>query len=118
MIIVVEDPDEFHNANFSMNKKHYSGLARRLPITMTCGMQAYGGIYFHPLVTVEGGQRIKYGVVSKKLGIEALTEWTNFALPGRTHKTIKTIREDVEVAAAIEKNRQMALSLAILLNYN
>lgn len=73
MIIVVEDPHEFHTQNFDMNNRHYSGMAKRLPISMVCEMQKFGGIYFHPLVKVDSGHRIKYGVVGKQEGINALT---------------------------------------------
>ena len=65
MIVVVEDPHDFHVSNFAMNNSHYSGLAKRFPIAVICGMQERGGIYFHPLVTVDSGHKIKYGVVGK-----------------------------------------------------
>ena len=45
-----------------------------------------------------------------------LTKWNNYALAGRTQKPVKVIVEDEEVAAAIAKNREMALVLALLMN--
>ena len=70
MILIVDSVEEFHRENFKRNYKHYSGLSKRLPLSVTYnGVQRSGSrIYFNPLIPLKSFEgysddlrRLKYG---------------------------------------------------------
>jgi len=74
MLLVVEDTKVFHEENMSLNYKHYSYFAKRMPLNITNRVQNGIGsaLYFNPLIplrnfegftTVQDGRKLKYGVI-------------------------------------------------------
>jgi hypothetical protein len=97
MILVVEDTKKFHDANLTMNYKHYSYFAKRLPLDITdtmhnlCGC----GLYFNPLINLtsfstfaDDTRKIKYGIISEAKALQDLTSWESFGFAGRMQKPV------------------------------
>ncbi len=125
VILVVDDTRRFHELNMDMNPRHYSGFTKRLPLSTTDWVQNSGSmIYFNPLIPMKTFQldsdmrKLKYGVIGLEQAIIDLREWRAFALAGRLHKPVLPFIEDSAlIAEAIDFNRDQALNLALLLNY-
>lgn len=65
-------------------------------------------------------RRFKYGVIGIDHAVNDLKNWEDFAFAGRLHKPVLPFHEtdhEFNVDKAIEINRDQALCLAILLNY-
>ena len=141
LIFIVNDTHEFHKGNFSFNYSHYSGIPKRLPLGVTSNFVNRIGskFYFNPLIPLskmkntydqsvtdsefiselrKDQRKIKYGVIHKEDALKDLTEWNRFALAGRMQKPILTVIEDPEISKTQELNRDMALTLALLLTYH
>lgn len=110
----------------SMNSSHYSGWSKRLPLSVTSNLVQRSGsqIYFHPLIPLrslgyaDDLRRIKYGVIAKEDALSDLNEWRTFALAGRTQKSVLTVKDDTDVSDGIQRNREQALALALVLRYH
>ena len=87
MILIVDDAEQFHEANFDRNYKHYSGFPKRLPLSVTSNFVQRTGskIYFNPLIPLKtfkseedpdqfskDARRLKYGIIQKDDAIEDL----------------------------------------------
>lgn len=117
----------------NINRHHYSGLSRRLPLSTTSKVNdRLGGLYFNPLIPLRSFQdftssddarRIKYGVVSKQTAVDDLRFWESFSLAGRLQKPVLPIlmpphKDDCQIRKAMRENLSNALNLALFLNFH
>ena len=113
------------------NYHHYSYYTKRLPLSVTNWVQKTGSnIYFNPLIPMktfknEDGRNLndqrkfKYGVIGLDKAKSDLINWDSFAFAGRLHKPVLPfIEEDKSFADALDLNRDQALNLALLLNFD
>lgn len=57
-------------------------------------------------------------MIHKEDAINDLTNWTTFALAGRTQKPVLSVLSDPDIEKAMETNRRQAMSLALFLNFH
>ena len=112
------------------NYSHYSFFAKRTPPTLKESLVQNSGskLYFNPRIqlksfegvtTSDDLRKIKYGVISEANALADLTQWHTFALAGRMQKPVLTIIDkSEEMQAAMRWNQEMALNLAIFMNYH
>lgn len=114
VIMGVNDPTNWHDANLKLNPSHYSALGYMGPRTIL-HVQALGaGVYFNPYVPIEH-KMVKYGIVSLKDALKDLVEWNNLYIAGRLQKPVKFLVDHPLIDHAVDYNRQLALHLALLL---
>ena len=113
------------------NYHHYSYYTKRLPLSVTDWVQNSGSnIYFNPLIPMktfkdEAGnnlidqRKFKYGVIGLDKAKSDLVNWDAFAFAGRLHKPVLPfVDDDLTFEEAMNVNRDHALNLALLLNFD
>ena len=120
-ILVVDNPQKWHQQNLELNPSDYSGLMRQLGPKIISDLQTkYGShMYFNTLVPFENGQ-IKYGVISRADFISDLLDWDTLYAAGRLQKPVKILENvskeiDQELHLALRMNLTSALHTALLL---
>jgi mitochondrial translocator assembly and maintenance protein 41 len=92
LVLVVDDPLEWHRLNFVGNFDHYSLVASLGPRTVASIQSLSAGVYYNTLTPMKGesqkGRLMKYGVVSLTDFRRDLKEWGHLYLAGRMHKPV------------------------------
>lgn len=117
LILAVNDPQRWHEANISRNPSHYSMLRWLGSGTVASIQRDYGTkMYFNTLVPFEH-TTIKYGVVSTPALLADLYDWELLYAAGRLHKPCKIIKlsSDENLSTAIRLNLQSAVHTALLM---
>lgn len=120
LILVVDNPLEWHQENMRRNPHHYTPLLTLSSSSITYVQEHFQAhLWFNPYVpaaiTKQPGRLMKYGVISAKQALEDLTSWTNLYLAGRLHKPVHVLKENPIFLEAMSKNRRSALQTACLL---
>ena len=114
LIFVVNDVEDFHNANKKINREHYSLIEKY--INKSKYINNVGPkIYYNQNVVIENNV-IKYGVISRKNFEYSLSNWDNMFICGRFHKPIVNIVQNINYDKLIEENRKRAFALIALKN--
>mmetsp|Transcript_39872 Transcript_39872/g.76198 ORF Transcript_39872/g.76198 Transcript_39872/m.76198 type:complete len:213 (-) Transcript_39872:3755-4393(-) len=116
LIVVVDDPRQWHRENMLRNSGHYTFLPRAVGADATVAVaEGVGsGIHFNAYVRTDVGM-VKYGVASTQTVLEDLRTWSTLYLGGRLHKPVRHLVQDPEVMAANRENLRSALATALLL---
>nr|CAG4645551.1 EOG090X06VP [Lynceus sp. MCZ IZ 141354] len=117
LIFVVEDPFEWHQENFKVNRKHYSALKWLGPAGIASFQEHWAArVYFNTLVPYNKGL-LKYGVISKASLITDLLDWEWLYISGRLHKPVRPLitTDSPELTSALQLNLQSAVHAALLL---
>lgn len=120
LILAVDDPFEWHQENFKMNRLHYSSI-KYMPncVDKVCQLQEKIGarIYFNPYVHL-GGLSLKYGVIKTQHLIDDLINWEALYVAGRLHKPVEfivnTCDRNESLRSALRFNKESAIRAAIL----
>ncbi|XP_074169081.1 phosphatidate cytidylyltransferase, mitochondrial isoform X3 [Rhinolophus sinicus] len=113
----VDDPVAWHSKNLKKNWNHYSFLKVLGSKFITTVQNNYGaGVYYNPLILCDG-RLIKYGVISTRVLIEDLLNWSNLYIAGRLQKPVKIVamNENVALRSALDKNLKSAVTAAFLM---
>ena len=114
LIFVVNDVEDFHNANKKLNREHYSFIEKI--INKSKYINNFGPkIYYNQNVVIENNV-IKYGVISRKNFEYSMSNWDNMFICGRFHKPIMNIVQNINYDKLIEENRKRAFALIALKN--
>ena len=120
-ILVVDNPQKWHQQNLDLNPSDCSGLIRQLGLKIISDLQTkYGSyMYFNTPVPFKNGQ-IKYGVISRADFISDLLYWDTLYAAGRLQKPVKILENvskemDQELHLALRMNLTSALHTALLL---
>nr|XP_019588244.1 PREDICTED: phosphatidate cytidylyltransferase, mitochondrial isoform X3 [Rhinolophus sinicus] len=116
-VFTVDDPVAWHSKNLKKNWNHYSFLKVLGSKFITTVQNNYGaGVYYNPLILCDG-RLIKYGVISTRVLIEDLLNWSNLYIAGRLQKPVKIIamNENVALRSALDKNLKSAVTAAFLM---
>lgn len=114
LIFVVNDVEDFHNANRKINRDHYSFIEKFLNKSKYIN-ELGPKIYYHQNIMIENNL-YKYGVISKKNFENSLSNWNNLFICGRFQKPVETIFANVNYDKLIENNRKSAFALVALKN--
>jgi len=117
LILVVEDPVQFHKENILVNWKHYSTLKYLGPKSLGTIQDRWGArVYFNTLVPYKYGV-LKYGVISSSSFVADLLDWEWLYVSGRLHKPIMPLIEPKSnsIRTAIQLNLQNAIHTTLLL---
>ena len=121
LILVVEDPENWHRENLASNASHYSALALGGAAFVAQVQRTTAGVYYNTLIPMRGsgnvGRLMKYGVVGRADLEKDLNEWTWLYLSGRLHKPVlmAPFDESETLSAALEGNLISALKASLLL---
>ncbi|CAG9823587.1 unnamed protein product [Phaedon cochleariae] len=116
LIICVNNPNKWHEANLRSNPSHYSGLKYFGHNFISHYQQNFGAkVYFNTLVPLDDVY-IKYGVISTNDLVTDLLEWSDLYLAGRLHKPVEFIKKPLnsELETALQLNLQSAVHAALL----
>lgn len=116
-IVVVRDPQAWHQVNMAQNPKHYSSLRLGGPHFISRIQENWGAkIYFNTLIPTHEGM-IKYGVISHSSLVADLLDWDTLYVAGRLHKPVLMLHkdEDEELHNALKLNLYFAVHTALLL---
>jgi len=121
IIMVVDDPTQWHFENIAMNPSHYSSLklfgADAVAKVQICGM---GKVYFNTDVSLhlEDGVQVdvKYGVIGKADLLRDLSKWEFLYTSGRLHKPVLFLEKpDLLIKEALDQNLLHAMHVSCLL---
>lgn len=120
IIIVTDNPLQWHKENYSRNNQHYSFL-RYLPncIDKITQLQEQCGarIYFNPYVKLSN-YLVKYGVIKTEHLIEDLLHWNKIYVAGRLHKPVRFILNTCDRNEALRHslrfNKESAIRAALV----
>ena len=116
LVLVVDDPVEWHRANLQLHASHYSFLGG-LGVDAVSMAQAIGaGVYYNTGVRL-GGRRVKYGVIGEAVLSDDLQNWTSLYIAGRMHKPVRMLQPatpDIERLAHVNLCSAVAAALLIL----
>ncbi|XP_003745439.1 phosphatidate cytidylyltransferase, mitochondrial [Galendromus occidentalis] len=114
LILVVDNPKEFHSENLQRNPHHYSFVRVFGPAFISRLNDAPAYVYYNTAVRIDE-QLLKYGVISKDRLISDLLDWDVLYTAGRMHKPINYITDvDTEMSMAQDMNLRSALHTALL----
>lgn len=129
LVLIVEDPYNWHVANCNRNPHHYNKLARRFDkflLKRAVTHMPNPAVYYNPFVTWHDpssqfpSQLIKYGVVGIKPLLEDLSTWSDLYIAGRLHKPVAWISsigtKPKELANGLQSNLKAAAAFALLQN--
>ena len=119
MVIAVDNIEAWHKANRSCFPEDYSRLGQLVqafPGIRRKLQQAGSGIWYHPDLEMEGGQRVKYGVMETQRLVNDLLFWKDIYVAGRMHKPIDIRKMSPTVRQAQGKNLANALRVGLLLS--
>lgn len=114
LIVTVDDSNKYHKENYNKHSEEYSRLGcHLLPLVSKMGTDVnyISNINYN-------NETYKMGIIDRKDLLEDLNNWKNFFIAGRCQKPIEIIRGDKELQEAIIRNRDNALRVALLLNYD
>lgn len=120
LILVVDDPFQWHTENMQRNPHHYSPLFPLSSRGITYVQEHFQAhFWFNPYVPAaiasQPGRLMKYGVISTSQALEDLHTWNNLYLAGRLHKPVHILKDHPVFSAAMSRNRLSALQTACLL---
>ena len=147
LIMIVEDGNTFHYNNILNNYEHYSLIPTQHKIHWTGKRVQRSGsrMYFHTDVPINSFDKdtlndwtkrnliaynefrktltddyrtLKYVTMVKEDALNDLKNWETFALAGRTQKPLLDVIDDADIKSAIKENREKALALSIIFNFN
>ncbi len=122
LILVVKNKNTWQQENLRRNPTDYPKSARILFSNINLERISYlTGVTYQTHIAFEG-YLFKYGVVSEQDFLNEMTtwnrqgenhKWNTFFLPGRFQKPIRPYRCDENLVKAIQKNRELALLIAL-----
>lgn len=120
IIIVTDNPQQWHQENYNRNNQHYS-ILRYLPNhihRITQLQEQFGArIYFNPFVKLSNFS-VKYGVIKTDHLIEDLLNWNKLYVAGRLHKPVRfivnTCDRNEALRHAIRFNKESAIRAALV----
>jgi len=115
LMLAVDFPRRWHEANLRQNPKHYRGAtAWGAGATVAVADGVGVGVHFNTHVPFNGAL-VKYGVVRTERLVKDLSTWEELYVAGRMQKPVLTLVEDPRVRDAQESNKASALAAAMLL---
>ena len=135
LVLVVDDPIQWHKENLKRNPGHYSILGSLGPENITRIQRNFRAcIYFNVVMNIGTSghleaqdpdlvypKSMKYGVIQTQDFIEDLLEWDNLYVAGRLHKPIQILiepRMEAGVFTGIEANGQDIKTAGHVLDFN
>lgn len=115
LILGVEDPREWHKENHRINPGEYTFLAYNALTKLPDCITNIGTNINYLAYLTHKGQSFKIGVIKNDLLIKDLLDWDNGYMAGRMQKSVKIIKGSQEIRDAIEKNRENALKVSLLM---
>lgn len=118
LILVVDDPIEWHKENLLRNRWHYSFI-KYFGSKVIAGVQQNfdAKVYFNTLIPIDD-QIIKYGVISTKHLINDLLDWETLYISGRLHKPVLFLIDKItndELEKSVKINYQSAIHSSLLM---
>lgn len=122
LLLVVQDAQEFHEANLTQFPHHYAPLPRILGAKHCASVQKLSaGVWFHPMVEL-CDNNIKYGLVQRDQVVDDLEHWTHLYMAGRLQKPTVLIEtdnggsdgKDLILSLQHERNLPAALAAAVI----
>lgn len=130
LILITDNPLEFHRQNLAKNKDDYSYFMKAKSADSIANWNSKAtGLYFNQFVKTEFGE-LKYGVISTQDFINDLTKWHHLYVAGRLHKPVKFVTpvdgdmtlslppKGDELYSALQSNLNSALRISSLLIKN
>jgi len=116
VIFVVDDLEDWHLTNISLNKNDYT-IMGSIPIKLRAFnyLKGYNKITYYSDVK-DLDCTFKYGVTEANDFLNNLKTWDNFFLAGRFQKPVLEVKSDPKIDRAILENRKKALMVASLLS--
>lgn len=105
VILVVDDPVQWHRENLRVNSSHYS-LLGRLELL-------HRGLFFN--THVPGERLTKYGVLSTSDFLVDLETWSSLYVAGRLHKPVEFLKTDSHFDKALATNLESAVAASLVL---
>lgn len=124
LILAVDDPVSFHEANLHANRSDYSVPFQILGARAISFCQEWGaGLFYNTMVQVpvfESGigptsTFIKYGVISTAELRRDLRLWTSLYAAGRMQKPIFVLQDDAEIRELCRQNLRAAAAASLML---
>eukprot|EP00667_Euglena_gracilis_P014448 EG_transcript_14985 len=113
LIFAVDDAEEWHRENLTVNAHHYSVLRHAGPQWIACLQQTAARMWFNPNVRI-GEQAYKYGVISTRDLMTDLVDWQYLYASGRMQKPVRVLQPDPEVDLCNQSNLRSAMAVALL----
>jgi translocator assembly and maintenance protein 41 len=115
LIMVVNNTEKWHLENIKINPDNYSLTSKLFFSKIDSKWQHFAtDICYLPYIK-ELGHTFKIGIISKDDLLNDLYNWESFYLAGRFQKIILPIKSTAELDVAISKNREKAITIALLL---
>ena len=116
VVMAVRDARAWHARNLLEHPEHYAQPLRTMGASSVAKVQRMGaGVYYHPIVTIEEGQELKYGVVEVDVLSRDLKEWNTLFCAGRLQKPTFVMKETQELEVARKQNYASAVAVSVLL---
>jgi translocator assembly and maintenance protein 41 len=97
LVLVVDDPLEWHRLNLIENAHHYSILGMFGPRLVGKVQDMPADVYYNTLTPMKGatqkGRLMKYGVVGLREFQRDLQDWQHLYLAGRLHKPVVFLKQ-------------------------
>jgi translocator assembly and maintenance protein 41 len=102
MIFAVDDPAEWHRLNLIINRDHYSSIIPNFLLSgnlLSYLQSSFGAcMWYNAMINVNiqscPNRQMKYGIISKKLLINDLTNWTHLYAAGRLQKPVFILKDN------------------------
>ncbi len=136
LVFAVDDLNAFHSENIKINPHHYSGLMKALEsavgIHAVSAINNYGpGVYYNTDVPLSISfashlpptiERVKYGIIDKRVLISDLENWDSLYISGRLQKPVKFLSTTAQIQSinssisnALDHNLHYAFNVGLLL---
>lgn len=118
IILVVDNPQQWHSLNLIHNPSHYSEPMRLLGASAIANLQqsTFGAqVYYNTILPPTNTHAFKYGVITRADLVHDLTTWDSLYLSGRMHKPIHDLTPPPhQISNAMASNRSAAAAAALL----
>lgn len=118
LVVAVDNPFRWHQANLTKNPDHYSFLRWLGAAKIAQVQQQYGAkVYYNTQILIGDGDYFKYGVIGTDDLISDLENWDSLYISGRLHKPTLTLQQsdNNRLRKALQSNHKSALHTALLL---